>query len=213
MLESYIEIVTLSLYVSLSATILAFLASTSFSLILLLNKFTGRTYILILINSLMGLPPVLVGLFLYLLFSSQGILGFLNMLYTPSIMIIAQFIIITPIIISLSYRSFEERYNEIREYLLSLEASRRKIMYTLIIETRYDLLIIAMTGLGRALSEVGAVILVGGNIANMTRVMTTSIVLETSRGDLDLAIDLGITLVLIGIILNFFVFLIKRKYL
>ena len=213
MLESYIEIVTLSLYVSLSATILAFLASTSFSLILLLNKFTGRTYILILINSLMGLPPVLVGLFLYLLFSSQGILGFLNMLYTPSIMIIAQFIIITPIIISLSYRSFEERYNEIREYLLSLEASRRKVMYTLIIETRYDLLIIAMTGLGRALSEVGAVILVGGNIANMTRVMTTSIVLETSRGDLDLAIDLGITLVLIGIMLNFFVFLIKRKYL
>lgn len=213
MLESYIEIVTLSLYVSLSATILAFLASTSFSLILLLNKFTGRTYILILINSLMGLPPVLVGLFLYLLFSSQGILGFLNMLYTPSIMIIAQFIIITPIIISLSYRSFEERYNQIREYLLSLEASRRKTMYTLIIETRYDLLIIAMTGLGRALSEVGAVILVGGNIANMTRVMTTSIVLETSRGDLDLAIDLGITLVLIGIILNLFVFLIKRKYL
>lgn len=213
MLENYIDIVILSLYVSLSATILAFLTSTVLSLILLLNNFSGKTYILIFINSLMGLPPVLVGLFLYLLFSSQGILGFLDILYTPSIMIIAQFIIITPIIISLSYRSFEEKYKQIYEYLLSLEVSRFKVMYTLIIETRFDLLIIAMTGLGRALSEVGAVILVGGNIANMTRVMTTSIVLETSRGELDLAINLGITLVFIGIILNLFVFYIKKKYL
>lgn len=213
MLENYIDIVILSLYVSLSATILAFLTSTLLSLTLLLNNFSGKTYILIFINSLMGLPPVLVGLFLYLLFSSQGILGFLDILYTPSIMIIAQFIIITPIIISLSYRSFEEKYKQIYEYLLSLEVSRFKVMYTLIIETRFDLLIIAMTGLGRALSEVGAVILVGGNIANMTRVMTTSIVLETSRGELDLAINLGITLVFIGIILNLFVFYIKKKYL
>ena len=122
-------------------------------------------------------------------------------------------IIITPIIISLSYKSLQNKYIDLNEYLISMHTSDIKKIYTIISECRFDLLIIIVTGLGRALSEVGAVIIVGGNIANMTRVMTTSIVLETSRGELALALSLGITLILLAIIINIAIYIIKNRYL
>ncbi len=211
--NEYIEIIQLSLYVSVFATVLAFLFSLLLSSYLLLNNFRGKGFILLIVNSLMSLPPVVVGLFLYIIFSNSGVLGFLDILYSPTIMIIAQFIIITPIITSLLYTIFENKFHEISEYMSSLNASRGKIINTIILETRFDLVIVSMTGLGRALSEVGAVIIVGGNISNISRVMTTSIVLETSRGELELAMYLGLSLIFIAIIINLIIFLIKRVYL
>ena len=211
--EKFFNIVLLSLYISVLATVLSSIVSIYVSSILVINDFIGKNYILLIVNSLMSLPPVVVGLILYIIFSFSGILGFLEILYTPTIMIIAQFIIITPIVISLSYKSLQNRYTGLYEYLKSIHTSNHKISYTIIKECRYDLLIIIMTGLGRALSEVGAVIIVGGNIANMTRVMTTSIVLETSRGELALALSLGITLILLAIIINIIIYIIKNKYL
>lgn len=161
----------------------------------------------------MSLPPVVVGLFLYILFSTSGVFGYLDLLYTPSLMVIAQFIIISPIIISLSYKILRNKYEYLEEYLFVLKTSDKKVLLTIINECRYDLLVIAIAGLGRALSEVGAVIIVGGNIAHLTRVMTTSIVLETSRGELELALSLGITLIFISILINISISLIKNRYL
>ncbi len=161
----------------------------------------------------MSLPPVVVGLVLYIIFSYSGVLGFLEILYTPTIMILAQIIIVVPIIISLSYTSLLIKYNDLDEYLVSINTSNVKKIFTIIRECKFELMIIIVTGLGRALSEVGAVIIVGGNIANMTRVMTTSIVLETSRGELALALSLGITLISFAIIINLLIYLIKKRYL
>ena len=178
-----------------------------------IRKFFGKNTITLIFNSLMSLPPVVVGLILYIIFSSSGVLGFMDLLYSPNIMIIAQFIIITPIIISLSLKSLGDRYNVLNDYLISLNASKNKIRRTIIYESRYDLLIIVITGMSRALSEVGAVIIVGGNIDNITRVMTTSIVLETSRGELSLALSLGISLIFIAIIMNLLISYIKNRLL
>ena len=200
--NKFIDIVLLSLYVSFLATIIASIFSIYISSLLTIKNFIGKNFILLIVNSLMSLPPVVVGLILYIIFSFSGFMGFLDILYTPIIMIIAQIIIITPIIISLSYKSLQNKYIDLNEYLVSIHTSDVKKKYTIISECRFDLLIIIVTGLGRALSEVGAVIIVGGNIANMTRVMTTSIVLETSRGELALALSLGITLILLAIIIN-----------
>ena len=161
----------------------------------------------------MSLPPVVVGLILYIVFSYSGVLGFLEILYTPTIMILAQIIIVMPIIISLSYASLLNKYIDLNEYLVSINTPNVKKIYTIIRECRFELIIIIVTGLGRALSEVGAVIIVGGNIANMTRVMTTSIVLETSRGELALALSLGITLISLAVVINLLIHIIKNRYL
>ena len=211
--SKFIDIVLLSLYVSFFATIIASIFSIYISSLLTIKSFFGKNFILLIVNSLMSLPPVVVGLLLYIIFSFSGFMGFLDILYTPTIMIIAQIIIITPIIISLSYKSLQNKYIDLNEYLVSIHTSDSKKIYTIISECRFDLLIIIVTGLGRALSEVGAVIIVGGNIANMTRVMTTSIVLETSRGELALALSLGITLILLAIIINIAIYIIKTRYL
>jgi len=211
--NKFIDIVFLSLYVSFFATIIASIFSIYISSLLTIKNFFGKNFILLIVNSLMSLPPVVVGLLLYIIFSFSGFMGFLDILYTPTIMIIAQIIIITPIIISLSYKSLQNKYIDLNEYLVSIHTSDSKKIYTIISECRFDLLIIIVTGLGRALSEVGAVIIVGGNIANMTRVMTTSIVLETSRGELALALSLGITLILLAIIINIAIYIIKNRYL
>ena len=200
--SKFISIVFLSLYISLLATIIASIVSIYVSSLLVLKNFIGKSFVLLVINSLMSLPPVVVGLILYIIFSYSGVLGFLEILYTPTIMILAQIIIVMPIIISLSYASLLNKYINLNEYLVSINTSNAKKIYTIIRECRFELLIIIVTGLGRALSEVGAVIIVGGNIANMTRVMTTSIVLETSRGELALALSLGITLISLAIIIN-----------
>ena len=211
--NSFKEVVLLSLYVSVLATIISSIISIYLSSYMAIENFSGKNTITLIFNSLMSLPPVVVGLILYIIFSSSGVLGFTDLLYSPQIMIIAQFIIITPIIISLSLKSLNDRYDLLDDYLFSLNASKNKIRRTIIYESRYDLLIIVITGLSRALSEVGAVIIVGGNIDNLTRVMTTSIVLETSRGELSLALSLGISLIFIAVIMNLLIIFIKNKLL
>ena len=211
--SSFLEIVVLSLYVSVIATIVSAIISIILASHMASSQFLGKDTITIVVNTLMSMPPVVVGLILYILFSASGILGFMDILYSPIIMMIAQFIIVTPIIISLSLKSLTDEYYKLREYLFSLKTSNKKIRGTIIYESRFSLLVIIITGLSRALSEVGAVIIVGGNIDNLTRVMTTSIVLETSRGELSLALSLGITLLSIALVMNILVSIIKGKVL
>ena len=210
--HNYFQIVSLSLYVSLIATILSAIFSIIVSSYIASNEFYGKSSIIIIVNTLMSLPPVVVGLILYLIFSASGMLGFMDILYSPTIMVIAQFIIVTPIIISLATKILSDNYKLLHEYLNSLNATSLVIRQTIVYESRFSLLIVVITGLSRALSEVGAVIIVGGNIENLTRVMTTSIVLETSRGELSLALSLGITLITIALIMNLFISIIKNKY-
>ena len=211
--QSFIEIVYLSLCVSLAATILSAIVSIMISSQMAIKNFIGKGLLIIIVNSFMSIPPVVVGLILYLVFSASGYFGFLDLLYSPEIMIIAQFIIVTPIIISLSLKSLSDQYEHLKDYLRSLKCNSQMIRNTIIYESRYDLLIIIITGLSRALSEVGAVIIVGGNIDNLTRVMTTSIVLETSRGELSLALSLGISLIIIALVMNLLIMLIRKKIL
>lgn len=206
----FINIVALSLYVSLIATLLAAILSIFIASILCVYKVFGKSQIILIFQSLMSLPPVVVGLVLYLIYSYSGPLGYLDLLYTPTIMIIAQIIIVTPIIVSLAYSNLNSKYTYYQEYFRSLNTSNYKKIVTLLFESRYDLIVSMLTGLGRALSEVGAVIIVGGNISHMTRVMTTSIVLETSRGELALALSLGIALIIIALILNIIISIVKN---
>ena len=210
--HNYFQIVSLSLFVSLIATILSAIFSIIVSSYIASNEFYSKSTIIIIVNTLMSLPPVVVGLILYLVFSASGVFGFMDILYSPTIMVIAQFIIVTPIIISLATKILSDNYKLLHEYLNSLNATGLVIRQTIIYESRFSLLIVVITGLSRALSEVGAVIIVGGNIENLTRVMTTSIVLETSRGELSLALSLGITLITIALIMNLFISIIKNKY-
>ena len=211
--RSYLDIVFLSLYVSILATLISAIVSIIIASHMASTEFLGKNIITILVNTFMSIPPVVVGLVLYIVFSASGVLGFMDILYSPSIMIIAQFIIVTPIIISLSLKSLTEKYEYLGEFLISLNASKKQINNTIIYESRFNLLIIIITGLSRALSEVGAVIIVGGNIDSLTRVMTTSIVLETSRGELSLALSLGISLLIIALIMNIAVSSLKSKIL
>ena len=211
--RSYLDIVFLSLYVSIFATLISAIVSIIIASHMASTEFFGKNIITILVNTFMSIPPVVVGLVLYIVFSASGVLGFMDILYSPSIMIIAQFIIVTPIIISLSLKSLTEKYEYLGEFLISLNASKKQINNTIIYESRFNLLIIIITGLSRALSEVGAVIIVGGNIDSLTRVMTTSIVLETSRGELSLALSLGISLLIIALIMNIVVSSLKSKIL
>ena len=211
--NNYLEIVILSLYVSVIATIVSAFFSIILASHMASSQFFGKDTITIVVNTLMSMPPVVVGLILYMVFSASGILGFMDILYSPMIMMIAQFIIVTPIILSLSLKILNDEYINLSEYLYSLKTSNKKIRGTIIYESRFSLLVIIITGLSRALSEVGAVIIVGGNIDNLTRVMTTSIVLETSRGELSLALSLGITLLSIALAMNILISIIKGKML
>ena len=159
----------------------------------------------------MGLPPVVVGLFLYLLLSAHGSLATYKLLYTPFAMIIAQVIIITPIITALSKESLDNFFMRYKDYLNSLKASNSIIIKTLLWEARYPLLINGLAGLGRGLSEVGAIIIVGGNIEHLTRTMTTGIVLETSRGEFSFALNLGLILLLISLTINGALHLLRKS--
>mgnify|MGYP001331486187 CR=1 FL=1 len=211
-LDSYlIEIIRLSLYVSFSALIISVIISLPIASVLSIKKFAGKRIITIIFNSLMSLPPVAVGVILYILISYNGPLGNLELLYTPSAMIIAQTILVVPIIVSLSKDSIDSSLNYYQDYFYSINAGFVSTMKTILWEVRYKLLTNILAGLGRALSEVGAIIIVGGNIDHLTRVMTTSIVLETSRGNLAKALGLGISLILIALIINMVLSLIKNK--
>jgi tungstate transport system permease protein len=195
-------IVGLSLAVSLSAVILATLIGLPLGAAIGVGRFPGRRAVVVLLNALMGLPPVVVGLFVYLMLSRAGPLGSLGILFTPTAMVIAQTILILPIVAALCRQAVEDAWAEYEEQLRSLGATGLSAALTLVWEIRFSLLTAVLAGLGRASAEVGAVMIVGGNIDGVTRVMTTTIALETSKGDLPLALALGLVLILLVIALN-----------
>ncbi len=204
-----LEIIVLSLRVSLTATLVACLVGLPLGALLAITRFPGRNAVVILINALMGLPPVVVGLLVYLHLSRSGPLGFLGLLYTPSAMIIAQTILITPIVAALTRQVVEDLHDEYDEQFKSLCLTRSQAMYALIWDGRYSLLTACLAGFGRAVAEVGAVIIVGGNIDHLTRVMTTAIALETSKGELALALALGVVLMIIALTVNALVYSVR----
>jgi tungstate transport system permease protein len=198
------DIVVLSLQVSLSAVSLACLVGLPLGAALAHLRFRARSALIVVLNAFMGLPPVVAGLAIYLLLSNAGPLGPLGLLYTPSAMVIAQAILVTPIVAALSRQILEDLHAEYAEQFRSLGIGRIGALSTLLWEGRLPLLTVALAGFGRAIAEVGAVLIVGGNINHVSRVMTTSIALETSRGNLALALALGIVLVALTIVVNSF---------
>ena len=210
------EIVVLSLRVSLSAVALATIAGLPLGAALAVGRFPGRHAVVVVLNALMGLPPVVVGLAVYLLLSRAGPLGGLGLLFTPGAMVVAQTLLILPIIAALCRQSVEDAWREYDEQLRSLGVHGMRAAATVLWDIRFSLLTAVLAGLGRASAEVGAVMIVGGNIDGVTRVMTTTIALETSKGDLPLALGLGIVLVAIVLAINAAAYLVKeaaqRKY-
>ena len=196
------EIVGLSLAVSLSAVVFATLLGLPLGAAIAVGRFRGRQAVIVVLNALMGLPPVVVGLFVYLLLSRAGPLGELGLLFTPPAMVIAQTILIVPIIAALARQAVEDAWREYEEQLRSLGVHGLRGALTVLWDIRFSLLTAVLAGLGRASAEVGAVMIVGGNIDGVTRVMTTTIALETSKGDLPLALGLGIVLIAIVLALN-----------
>ena len=195
-------IIFLSLQVSLTAMALAAVAGCLAGAAVAVGRFPGRRLVIVSLNAAMGLPPVVVGLVVYLLLSRAGPLGSMGLLFTPGAMVIAQFILIAPIIAALSRQVIEDAWREYEEQLRSLGVSGFGAALTLIWDTRFSLVTVLLAGLGRAMAEVGAVMIVGGNIDGVTRVMTTAIALETSKGDLPLALALGVVLLAIVLGLN-----------
>jgi tungstate transport system permease protein len=196
------EIVGLSLAVSLSAVALATAIGLPLGAAIAVGRFPGRQAVIVVLNALMGLPPVVVGLFIYLLLSRAGPLGELGLLFTPQAMVIAQTVLVLPIIAALARQSVEDAWREYEEQLRSLGVAGVRGALTVLWDIRFSLLTAVLAGLGRASAEVGAVMIVGGNIDGVTRVMTTTIALETSKGDLPLALGLGMVLIAIVLALN-----------
>ncbi|TMH77439.1 MAG: ABC transporter permease subunit [Betaproteobacteria bacterium] len=205
-----VEIVLLSLRVSLSAVAISALLGLPVGAAIAVGRFPGRQTVIVLLNALMGLPPVVVGLLVYLLLSRAGPLGALGILFTPLAMVVAQSILILPIIAALSRQAIDDAWREYEEQLRSLGARRMNAALTLLWDTRFSLLTTILAGFGRAAAEVGAVMIVGGNIDGVTRVMTTAIALETSKGDLPLALGLGMILIAIVIAVNAAAYLTKE---
>ena len=196
------QIVGLSLAVSLTSTLCSAVIGLPLGAAVAIGRFPGRNALIVALNAAMGLPPVVVGLVVYLLLSRAGPLGELGLLFTPPAMVIAQTVLIVPIVAALTRQVVEDAWTEYREQLRSLDSSWLQSTLTLLWDTRWSLLTVLLAGFGRAAAEVGAVIIVGGNIDGVTRVMTTAIALETSKGDLPLALGLGIVLVALVIVLN-----------
>lgn len=201
-----LEIVAVSLRVSCTGVLLAAVIALPLGGALALLRFPGRRLLIVLMNALMGLPPVVVGLVVYLLLSRSGPLGSFGLLFTITAMIIAQCLLVIPLIAALSRQVFEDLWGEYAEQLRSLGAEAGRAVFTLLREGRYSLLTVVLAGFGRAIAEVGAVLIVGGNIAHHTRTMTTAIVLETSQGDLALALALGIILIILASVINALVY-------
>ena len=205
-----LAIVRLSLIVSLSAIVLAAMIGVPLGAFLALNRFRGREASIVVINALMGLPPVVVGLAVYLLLSRSGPLGSFGILFTPQAMIVAQTILVTPIIAALSRQTIEDLWLEYRDELTAMNVGPFARIATLIWDGRFSLVVALLAGFGRAAAEVGAIIIVGGNIDGFTRTMTTAIALETSKGDLPLAMGLGVVLITIIILVNAFAWTLRR---
>jgi tungstate transport system permease protein len=196
------EIVRLSLAVSLTATLISAAIGLPLGAAIAIGRFPGREPLIVVLNAAMGLPPVVVGLFVYLLLSRAGPLGELGLLFTPPAMVIAQTVLIVPIVAALTRQFIEDAWIEYREQLASLRSSWLQSTATLLWDTRWSLATVLLAGFGRAAAEVGAVMIVGGNIDGVTRVMTTAIALETSKGDLPLALGLGLVLITLVMALN-----------
>ena len=196
------EIIAVSLRVSLTATAAAALLGLPLGALLAVWRFPGRRALVVLVNALLGLPPAVVGLALYLLLSRSGPLGFLGLLFTPEAMILAQTVLALPIVTALSHRAAEDLWREYGEPLMDLGATKWRSIAALLAMGRLGMLTAVLAGLGRTMSEVGAIIVVGGNIAGYTRTMTTAIVLETSKGDLPLALGLGLVLIGLTILIS-----------
>jgi len=204
------EIVFLSLRVSLSAVFFATLIGLPLGAAVALYRFPGRTSLIVLLNAFMGLPPVVVGLIVYLLLSRAGPFGVFGLLFSPTAMVIAQTILIIPIIAALTRQVVEDLWGEYAEQLRSFGASTSRAMPTLLWEARFSLITAVLAGFGRASAEVGAVMIVGGNIDHVTRVMTTAIALEVSKGDLSLALALGLILIILSLSVNAAAFLVRE---
>tara|TARA_R100001369_G_scaffold84910_1_gene118119 strand:- start:74 stop:781 length:708 start_codon:yes stop_codon:yes gene_type:complete len=196
------EIVLLSLRVTFTAVAISCLIGLPLGAVVGAFRFRGRDTVTVLLNALMGLPPVVVGLFVYLMLSNAGPLGILGLLYTPTAMIIAQTILVTPIVAALTKQVVEDLHGEYAEQFASFGLTARTRVAALLWDARYSLLTVALAGFGRAVAEVGAVLIVGGNINHVTRVMTTTIALETSKGNLELALALGVLLLGLAVIVN-----------
>ncbi len=209
-------IVALSLEVSLAAALLASLIGLPIGAMIAVRRFPGRQFIVVALNALMGLPPVVAGLVVYLLLSRAGPLGGLGILFTPPAMILAQTLLVLPIVAALTRQAIEDAWREYEEQLRSLGVTPSRAAVTLLWDCRFSLLTAILAGFGRAIAEVGAVMMVGGNIDGVTRVMTTTIALETSKGDLALALGLGAILLLLVLALNALVLVIRdfaeRRY-
>ncbi len=199
---SLFQIVALSLQVSLLAVLIAALLGFPLGAAVAIWRFPGRGGMIVVLNALMGLPPVVAGLVVYLLLSRAGPLGEWGLLFTPGAMILAQVVLVLPILAALSRQKVEELLGEYREQFVSLGMSSSRMMPTLLWDARFALLTVLLAGFGRASAEVGAVMMVGGNIDGVTRVMTTSIVLETGKGNLPLALGLGIVLLTLVMLIN-----------
>lgn len=196
------EIIALSLRVSLTAVTIATLLGLPLGAALAIKRFAGHNAVKVLVDSLMALPPVVVGLIVYLLLSRTGPFGVFGLLYTPSAMIIAQVVLITPIIVALSHQVFRPLWQHFGDQLQLLGLSGRRTVITLFFEGRNELITVLLAGFGRAIAEIGAVMMVGGNIDHYTRVMTTAIALETSKGNLEMAMALGIVLMALALLIN-----------
>lgn len=204
------EIVGLSLKVSLGAVAIAAVIGLPLGAAAALFRFPGRSVIVVLMNALMGLPPVVVGLVVYLLISRSGPFGTFGLLFTPTAMIIAQVVLVTPIVAALTRQVIEGLWQEYEDQLRSLGADPLSALPTLLWDGRFSLITAVLAGFGRASAEVGAVMIVGGNIDHVTRMMTTSIALEVSKGDLSLALGLGLILLTLSTTVNAGVYLIKE---
>ena len=198
----FIEIVGLSLRVTLTAVALACVIGLPLGALVGAFSFPGRTVATVVLNALMGLPPVVVGLVVYLILSAAGPLGPLGLLYTPAAMVIAQTVLVTPIVAALTRQVVEDLHREYAEQFASLQVGPFDRVVALLWDARYSLLTVALAGFGRAVSEVGAIIIVGGNINHVTRMMTTTIALETSKGNLQLALALGVVLLAMAVMVN-----------
>jgi tungstate transport system permease protein len=209
--QELLGIILLSLKVSGTALIVSSIIGVPAGAVIGLKKFPGRGFIITLLNTFMGLPPVVVGLFVYLLLSRSGPLGFMGLLYTPSAMVAAQTILALPIVASLCHSAIVSVDPIIGQAAITLGATPYQKAITIIKEARYGILSCIIAGFGRVMAEVGAILIVGGNIAGYTRVMTTTIALETDKGNFELALALGVILLIISLIINIALHLIQRK--
>ena len=203
-------IVRLSLFVSLSAVAIAAVIGMPLGALLALVRFPGRALVIVVVNAFMGLPPVVVGLCVFLLLSRSGPLGFLGFLFTPRAMIVAQTLLVLPIIAALTRQTVEDLWEEYRDELTAMRVGRLRRVTTLLWDARFSLVTTLLAGFGRAAAEVGTLMIVGGNIDGFTRTMTTAIALETSKGDLALAMGLGFVLIAIIILVNALAWSVRR---